>query len=64
MQTMLFLYYCQSHVMLCPVLKEHYTWKQDIKYEFLYGTLEQQIEVIQVYSTLIEVRERLLGDGS
>ena len=50
--------------MLCPVLKEHYTWKQDIKYEFLYGTLEQQIEVIQVYSTLIEVRERLLGDGS
>jgi hypothetical protein len=48
--------------MLCTVLKEHYTWNQDIKYEFIYGTLEQQIEVIQVYSTLMEVRERLLGD--
>lgn len=53
---------CQSHVMLCTVLKEHYTWNPDIKYEFIYGTLEQQIEVIQVYSTLMEVRERLLGD--
>ena len=54
---------CQSHVLLCTILKEHFTWNPDIKYEFIYGTLEQQIEVIQVYSTLMEVRERLLGDN-
>ena len=40
--------------MLCTVLKEHYTWNQDIKYEFIHGTLEEQkIEVIKVYSTLM-----------
>ena len=52
----------QRHVMLCPVLKEHFTWNQDIEYEFIHGTLEQQTEVIKIYSSLMEVRERLLAD--
>ena len=52
----------QHHVMLCHVLKKHFTWNQDIQYEFIHGTLERQIEVIKVYSSLMEVRERLLVD--
>ena len=48
--------------MLYPVLKEHFTWNQDIEYEFIHGTLEQQTEVIKIYSSLMEVRERLLVD--
>ena len=49
--------------MLCPVLKEHISWDQNIKYADIYGTLEEQVQVTRVYSSLMEMRERLLEEG-
>ena len=53
----------QCHIMLCPVLKEHISWDQNIKYADIYGTLEEQVQVTRVYSSLMEMRERLLEEG-
>ena len=50
----------QDHTMQCSVLKQHVDWNKDIKYEDIYGSLEQQVEVVKVISSLLEVRERLL----
>jgi hypothetical protein len=54
----------QDHTMKCSVLKKHYTWSEDIKYDFIYGSLEDQVEVVKVISSLLEVRDRLLEEGN
>ena len=46
--------------MQCSVLKQHVYWNKDIKYNDIYGSLEEQVEVIKLISSLLEVRERLL----
>ena len=46
--------------MQCSVLKQHVDWNKDIKYDDIYGSLEEQVEVIKLISSLLEVRERLL----
>ena len=50
----------RDHTMQCAVLKQHVDWNKDIKYDDICGSLEQQVEVIKVISSLLEVRERLL----
>ena len=50
--------------MKCSVLKKHYTWSEDIKYDFIYGSLEDQVKVVKVISSLLEVRDRLLDEGN
>ena len=50
----------QNHLMLCPVLKDHFSWDQNIKYTDIYGTLEEQVKVTSVFSSLMEVRDLLL----
>ena len=46
--------------MLCPVLKDDFSWDQNIKYTDIYGTLEEQVKVTSVFSSLMEVRDLLL----
>ena len=50
--------------MKCSVLKKHYTWNEDIKYDYIYGSLEEQVEVVKVISSLLEVRDGLLEKGN
>ena len=54
----------QDHTMKCSVLKKHYTWSEDIKYDFIYGSLEDQVAVVKVISSLLEVRDWLLEEGN
>ena len=49
--------------MQCSVLEKHVTWNKDIRYEYIYGSLDQQVEVTKVISSLLEVRDRLLEEG-
>ena len=56
----------QSHVLLCTVIKKHYRYTQsaDIHYNMIYGSLEKQVATTILYSSLLEVRNRLLeGTG-
>ena len=48
--------------MLCPVLKRYSNWDQNIKYSDIYGTLEDQVKVTNVLSSLLEIRELLLEE--
>ena len=54
----------QDHTMQYLVLKKYYTWREDIKYDNIYGSLEDQVEVVKVISSLLEVRDRLLEEGN
>ena len=37
---------------------------ENIKYDHIHGSLEEQVEVIKVISSLLEVRDRLLEGGN
>ena len=50
--------------MQCSVLKKYVNWNKEIRYDFIYGNLEQQVKVTKVISSLLEVRERLLEEGN
>ena len=52
----------QCHLMLCPVLKRYSSWDQNIKYSDIYGTLDDQVKVTNVLSSLLEIRELLLDE--
>ena len=54
----------QDHTMKCSVEKKHYTLSEGIKYDIIYASLEDQVEVVKVLSSLLEVRERLLEEGN
>ena len=54
----------QSHVLQCSVLKKHASPMQstDIHYNLIYGSLEDQVTITTLYSSLLEVRNRLLDE--
>ena len=54
----------QEHTMQCSELKKHVTWNKDVLYENIYGSLDQQVEVTKVISSLLDTRERLLEEGN
>ena len=55
----------QDHLLKCHVLKQHIQWNhEDVKHEHIYGTLQQQIDVTILLSTLLEVRDRLLEEDN
>jgi hypothetical protein len=54
---------CQIHILTCEALKKNFSWNHDIKYEFIYGTLEQQVQFMNMFSSLMEVREQPLEKG-
>ena len=50
----------QEHILQCHVQQEHIKWNhEEIKYDQIYGSLEQQIKVTILIYNLMEVRERL-----
>ena len=55
----------QKHILECHVLKKHVHWNhEEIKYEHIFGTLKQQISVTILISSLLEVRDGLLEEGT
>ena len=51
----------QEHILECHILKEHIKWNhENIKYDHIYGSLEQQIDVTILIYNLLDVREKLL----
>ena len=54
----------QGHIIQCSTLKKHMKWNQDIKYEHIYGNLQEQVTITLLHSTLLETRDRLLEEGS
>ena len=55
----------QEHVLFCQALVPHLTEGQKLKlasvrYSDIFGTLDQQIDIVGMYLTLLRVRERLL----
>ena len=54
----------QEHLLQCQVLRQHINWNhEEIKYDHIYGSLQQQIEVTKLIHSLLEVRDRLLEEG-
>ena len=50
----------QEHLLQCQVLGQHMRWNhEEIKYDHIYGSLQQQIEVTKLISSLLGVRDRL-----
>ena len=55
----------QEHVLFCQGLIPHLTEDQKLKlatvrYQDIFGTLDQQINIVGIYLTLLRIRERLL----
>ena len=48
--------------MVCPALKDHISWDHNIKYANIYGTLEEQVKVTSVFSSLMEMRDLLVEE--
>ena len=54
----------QKHIMECVQLLSHIPdIKKHIKYDHIYGNIDQQIEVTAYMYQLLEVREQILEDG-
>ena len=54
----------QELLILCTELKKHMKFSRNISYDHIYGNLEEQISVTIMYSSLLEVRERLQEEGA
>ena len=53
----------QNHLLNCQVIKQHVKLNnKTIKYEHIFGTLEEQITVTILLSALLEVRDWLLEE--
>ena len=50
----------QSHLFQCSELRKHIQINHDIKYEHMYGTLQEQVTVTLHIAAILGVRERLL----
>ena len=55
-----YLCYSQIHCMECEVLKKEVTRNSNTKYEHIYGSVVEQIEVTNLFIKLIEARYRLM----
>ena len=53
----------QEHVMECPELEKHMVWDHTVQYEYIFGSTEQQKLVTTLYSSLLELRDRLQAEG-
>ena len=52
----------QEHVMECPELEKRMVWDHTVQYEYIFGSTEQQKLVITLYSSLLELRDRLQAE--
>ena len=50
----------QEHVIKCQVLQDIQPLKEDVEYSQIYGTTEQQHQVVKTYETYIGLRDELL----
>ena len=49
--------------MECPELEKHMVWDHTVQYEYIFGSTEQQKLVTTLYSSLLELRDRLQAEG-
>ena len=50
----------QQHTIDCPVLSVTKNSNTNITYAHIYGSIDQQLEVVKLFKTLLEKREKLL----
>ena len=56
--------YTQSHVLCCPLIKNQFKEYTSLPYEFIHGNLDEQVAITSLYSSLLEVWDRLLDEGA
>ena len=56
--------YTQGHVLCCPLIKNQFKEYTSLPYEFIHGNLDEQVAITSLYSSLLEVRDRLLDEGA
>ena len=55
----------QEHLVQCHELRKHIKWDHEtVKLDHIYGSLQQHIEVTKLIYSLLEVRDRLLEEGT
>ena len=54
----------QKHLLQCAVLSQHIPINPSIKYEHIFGDIDQQHKVTILISAILEVRDKLLGEGA
>ena len=55
----------QEHILQCEVLLQQVPiLNKSIKYEDIYGDMDQQYDVVILISALLVIRDRLLGEGA
>ena len=52
----------QSHILKCSVLKKNTIINPEVEYEYIHGSLEEQVMITTLYSSLLELRDRLLEE--
>ena len=52
----------QEHMLECQVLKQHIPRDQSIRYEHIYGSVEQQRNIVTLYAKLLKQHEILLNN--
>ena len=51
----------QQHCLTCPKLTNNIQ-TNNIKYEYIFGNLSQQMQVVEIYSKILERRQRMMDD--
>ena len=54
----------QFHILQCQVLKDIRPMEENIEYNHIYGTTQQQEQLVKVYEIYLGVRDELLEDPS
>ena len=52
----------QSHILKCSVLKKNTIINPEVEYEYIHGSLEEQVIITTLYSSLLELRDSLLEE--
>ena len=57
----------QSHILNCPKLLLHLNEKQkedvrNVRYEYLFGNITEQLNITKVFKMLLHIRQRLLEE--
>ena len=47
----------------CPVIQKQLNEASNLPYEYIHENLEEQVSITILYSSLLEVLERLLDEG-
>ena len=53
----------QQHLIQCQVLQDIQPLEEDVEYAQIYGTTEQQYQVVKAFEKYLGIRDELLGEN-